>query len=281
MLYRLKVAKVQLCLLIWCSTMFGFALTQSEAWLAMAFSGMGVFLLATGGASLNSLQEYQLDATMQRTKDRPLVQGHLSKSEALIQAVVLIVCGLALIYLVSQSVLVVMAGAAALVLYNGIYTPLKRKSLWSIVPGALCGAMPPYIGWLSGGGDDVAFIPILLFSLFILWQIPHFWLVTLKYKNDYSATQLPNLLLIFSEDKLRKFFIPWIGSLVVSMLMFLTQFPYTLFWQIIIVANGFILLLAFIYFTLGKKTKEYGNYFIVINLSIVIHMFAVIAGMKI
>ncbi|MCP3888084.1 MAG: UbiA family prenyltransferase [Desulfobulbaceae bacterium] len=263
--------------------MFGYALAQNNAGggLAWVLSGMGVFLLATGGASLNSLQEHQLDATMQRTKGRPLVQGRLSKTEALVQAVLLIACGLTIIYFVAQSFSVMLVGAVALVLYNGIYTPLKSKSVWAVFPGALCGAIPPYIGWLSGGGAALSFIPMLLFSLFILWQIPHFWLVILKHSNDYLDTELPNLLLIFKEEKLKRFFITWIGALVVTMLMFLTQFPYTGVWQLIIVTNSLVLFLAFVFFSLGKKDWNYGIFFIFLNMSIVIHMFAVVAGMKV
>ena len=276
---RLALAKVSLCLLIGFSTLFGYILADPDVTLSTLFTGFGVFILSTGAASLNSLQEYRLDGELARTRNRPLPKGSLSPRQAGAQAFVLLLVGLLLIGAATKTLLPVLTAGFAVFLYNGIYTPLKKRSVLAIIPGALCGALPPYIGWLGGGGKAVCYTAALLTALFVLWQVPHFWLVLLTFKEDYQQSDLPNSLQQFSENGLKRFFVTWIGALGAVMLMFLTQ-PFPLSWQFkpIIILNVVLLLIAFIYFLAIQESSNYRILFIFLNCTLFLHMVTLVAG---
>ena len=84
-------------------------------------------------------------------------------------------------------------GSLALVCYNGIYTPLKRVTPLALLPGALCGALPPLIGWSAAGGDPADFRILLIATLIYLWQLPHFWRLADRHADDYRRAGLPVL----------------------------------------------------------------------------------------
>lgn len=276
---RYGLAKLPLCLLIGCSTVFGYILADPVISPKTFFSGFGIFVIAAGAATLNSMQEYRLDAKLARTKNRPLPQGLLTPAAAGVQAMVLLLIGLGILFVTGQTLLPTLVAVCAVFLYNGVYTPLKKKTVLAIIPGALCGALPPYIGWLGGGGAGVGFTAALLIVLFVLWQVPHFWLVLLTFKEDYAGSKLPNFLKQFREDSLKRLFVTWIGGLVTVMLMFLIL-PFPLGWpfRAIIIANACLLSGAFLYGLAIRKTSNYRRLFIVLNLALFFHMAAFAAG---
>jgi heme o synthase len=278
MIARLKLAKVPLCLIIGCATLFGAILADPViSWNTLLAVG-GVFLVATGAASLNSLQEHRLDAKLERTKDRPLPIGQLTLSQAGCQAVFLLLCGLLLLAKTADTLPVLMT-ASAVILYNGIYTPMKAISILAIIPGAICGALPAYIGWLAGGGEGFGFTPVLLFALFILWQIPHFWLILLNYQEDYAGGRLPNLLSQFQENTLKRLFITWIGALAFIMLMFaaLPQ-PIANIARSGVIINGLCLSGMFFLWLKVFKSNDYRLLFIALNCALVMHMVILAVG---
>ena len=279
MLCRLELTKAQLCLLIGCSTLFGSILADPVVGSGTLLSGCGIFVLAMGAATLNSLQEYRLDSELLRTSTRPLPKGTVSPREAGLQALVLCFIGLLLLFGATGTILPVLTAVCAVFLYNGVYTPLKIKTVLAIVPGAICGALPPYVGWLAGGGDAFNYTALLLLALFVLWQVPHFWLVLLKFKDEYVGSRLPHFLQLFREDSLRRFFITWIGSLVLVMFMFLgLPFPLGQFWRAMIIANGCLLLGAFIYGMALRKAPNYHTLFIILNVALLVHMVVLASG---
>jgi protoheme IX farnesyltransferase len=276
---RFRLAKVPLCLLIGCSTLFGYILAEPELSLTMWSIGFGVFVLATGAASLNSLQEYRHDGEMERTKNRPLPKGLLTIRQAGLQALVLLMAGLAIIFSATGTSLPMVTGAGAVVLYNCIYTPLKAKTVLAIVPGAICGAIPPYIGWLGGGGGAVSPTAALLVTLFVLWQVPHYWLVLLSFQADYTKSKMPSLLNQFQENSLKRFFVTWIGALVTVMLMFMVL-PSYLAWpfSLVLSVNSCLLLSAFVYGLAVRKKSNYRVLFVSLNLALFMHMAIVALG---
>ena len=83
-------------------------------------------------------------------------------------------------------------GLVAAAFYNGVYTPwLKPTSPFAAVPGAIPGAIPPVIGWVAGGGGLTDAGAIILFGILFLWQMPHFWALSLRYRADYAAGGFP------------------------------------------------------------------------------------------
>jgi len=76
-------------------------------------------------------------------------------------------------------------------LYNGLYTRMKPVTGWAMIPGAACGALPFWIGWLAGGGGLVAVTPVYFFALYFVWQMPHFWMLAESNAEDYAAAGFP------------------------------------------------------------------------------------------
>lgn len=176
--------------------------------LAVGLSALAGYVLATGGARggaplfagtfalsgavsvLNQMQERDRDALMERTKNRPLASGEMSVGQgSLIFSLLLVLSALCLWPLLSWSVLPVVL--VVLGLYNGLYTRMKPVTGWAMIPGAACGALPFWIGWLAGGGGLLAAQPIYFFTLYFVWQMPHFWMLAESNAADYAAAGFP------------------------------------------------------------------------------------------
>ena len=273
MICRLGLAKVPLCLLIGCSTVFGYILADPVVGGCTFFLGGGIFVIATGAATLNSLQEHRLDRQLERTKNRPLPKGLLTPAQAWRQALVLLFIGFIILIAASETFLPVLIALFSFFLYNAVYTPLKKKTILAIVPGAICGALPPYIGWIGGGGEAAGYTGTLLIVLFVLWQVPHYWLVLLTFKEDYEKSDIPNFLKQYREESLKRFFVSWIGALASVMLMFLIL-PFHI-WplsRVLILLNIGLLLSVFFYSLIIQKTCNYRILFIFLNLALLFHM---------
>jgi heme o synthase len=162
-----------------------------------------LFLLATfcfsaGSFALNQYQEKDIDKLMPRTQGRPIPAGILGATSVLIIACALLAFGIVLGWLFVSQWFTYMAVLTA-VLYNGAYTMFWKK-FWTFgaVPGAIPGAMPVVLGFAA---HDMHFtIPCLyLFVLMFLWQMPHFWALALKYKDDYALANIPVLPAVVGE----------------------------------------------------------------------------------
>lgn len=276
--HGIQIAKVPLCLLIGFSTFFGHVFAQGSVTWSTVYSSTSLFLLACGGASFNSYQERFRDAYLMRTEDRPLVKGKVTQRFALIQAGVLVALGLAIIYQLLNGAALV-AALVGIGLYNLVYTKMKPWTVLAIIPGALCGAMPPYIGWLAANGDPLAFEALLLVSLLVFWQIPHFFLILLSHRHDYLQSIDPNLLKILREAGLKRVFLPWITALVLTMFCF-TTIPSELGFaaRAIIIMNGVLLLFQFYRQFLVVQTPQYAYLFRGLNFSLFLFMLVICLG---
>lgn len=150
----------------------------------------GVSLLAMGGTALNQVLERDIDSLMNRTRMRPLPKGELTSAAATTIGCGVVLAGAAVLSL-SGDPLSVLLGLAALAWYLAVYTPLKRRTPLSLPLGALCGAVPPVIGWCLAGGDPTDFRIITLAGLFFIWQVPHFWLLQKRHVEDYRRAGIP------------------------------------------------------------------------------------------
>jgi protoheme IX farnesyltransferase len=110
-------------------------------------------------------------------------------------------------------------GLLAIFWYNGLYTYLKRKTAFAVLPGALIGMIPPLLGWVSGGGHlfDPRIWGIAFF--FFIWQVPHFWLLSLEVAKDYESAGLPSITKIFSVSQIKRIVFIWFLSTGASCLL--------------------------------------------------------------
>jgi len=151
----------------------------------------GVMLLSSGASALNQVQERDKDALMARTANRPLPSGRLSHAQGLAFAALAMVGGAVVLWLGIGRTAGVL-GLIAAAFYNGIYTPwLKPTSPFAAVPGAIPGSIPPVIGWVAAGGSLTDAGAIILFGILFLWQMPHFWALSLRYRDDYASGGFP------------------------------------------------------------------------------------------
>jgi len=208
----------------------GYLLQSGSFDFVLLWAALGTFLCSSGASSLNHYQEREYDALMPRTSKRPLVVGLVSPNHALIFALVLIGLGyLILIYFTNE--LAASLGIFNVVLYNMIYTPLKRRSSLAVLPGAIVGAVPPVIGWAAAGGGLIE-LPIIGLATFVfMWQMPHFWLLALVYTDDYKAGGFPMLTGELSVASLQMIIFIWIALMVIFSISFplfnITFFAYT------------------------------------------------------
>ncbi|WP_457576299.1 UbiA family prenyltransferase [Desulfomarina sp.] len=275
----MDLAKIVLCSLIGCSALFGYLLAASDVSSSAFITGLGIFFLAAGCGTLNSIQERRLDRFFARTRKRPLAEGRVGVSFSFFQAIVLCVGGLLLLWSVSANFLPLFIALLAVVLYNGVYTPLKRRTVLAIIPGAVCGALPPCIGWLVGGGRPLAFEAFLLFFLLFLWQVPHFWLILLRHGEDYKKNIIPSFFSLFGENVIKRFFVTWIGSLAAVMILF-TVLPTAnqVVVRFLVLINGLVLLSCFFSGLAGEGPSRYRHLFGVLNFSLLFHMVIVSVG---
>jgi protoheme IX farnesyltransferase len=149
--------------------------------------------LAAGGAhAINMYVDRDIDALMERTKNRPLVTGVIEPRNALIFAVVLEVVAFAVLWTTVNLLSAVLAVSACL-FYVFVYTLwLKRTSRQNIVIGGAAGAMPVLVGW-AAVTDSLAWPPVILFAIIFFWTPPHFWALAIKFKDDYARANIPML----------------------------------------------------------------------------------------
>ncbi len=177
------------------STAAGFLLASPaspDLW-RLLWTAVGTALVAGSANTLNQMLEVDRDRRMHRTRCRPLPSGAISLRHALVVAIALAYAGLSLL------AAVVNLGAAALalltlLLYVVLYTPLKTRTTLNTLLGAVCGAIPPMIGWVGASGS-LTWGAWLLAALLFVWQLPHFLSLAWLYREDYARggfMMLPN-----------------------------------------------------------------------------------------
>jgi len=209
-----ELTKIRITSFVTLTTVFGFVLASNSINTKIILPVLGVLLLACCAAVINHLQERRTDALMERTKNRPLPSGKVKPVTALYLALVLLIFGSALLSLTAGFIALGL-GLLNLIWYNVIYTPLKKKTAFAIIPGSLVGAIPPAIGWVAGGGSLLdPHIAIVSFFFFI-WQIPHFWLLLFIFGKDYEQAGFPSLTNIFNFNQLGRITFIWIITTII------------------------------------------------------------------
>ncbi|WP_461533801.1 heme o synthase [Sinomicrobium sp.] len=179
-----QLTKVGLSLSVVFSSVAGYflgAATIDYKVLLMLMIG-GYFTVGASNA-YNQIVERDLDAKMQRTKNRPIPSGRMSVNTAFVIATVCAVLGIVMLYLINPKT--AMFGAISIFLYTSVYTPLKTKTPLSVFVGAFPGAIPFMLGWVAASGS-FGIEPGTLFMVQFFWQFPHFWAIGWLLYDDYK-----------------------------------------------------------------------------------------------
>lgn len=201
------------------AALMGHAMGTGELAPGSLQAALGVYLLASGASTLNQLAERRTDSLMKRTRLRPLPSGTMGLPSAWLICLFNIAAGLITIGAAAYGPAALVLALCALLIYNGIYTPLKRRTGLAILVGALAGALPPAIGWaMSGAGLDSPLL-LALCLLFYLWQMPHFWMLLVRHREDYRRAGLPTLADRLTHTQLRRISMTWIAATSAASLM--------------------------------------------------------------
>jgi protoheme IX farnesyltransferase len=182
----IELLKPRLSMLVAFSCAFGYGLaTRGQVdWLVLSILTLGGFLLSGASVAINQVIERDLDALMERTKNRPLPTGRVTVTEAIVFAVFCALVSLVLLWKVANP-LTVSLSLVSLLLYSFVYTPLKRVGPIAVFVGAFPGAMPPLLGWIAASGS-ISHEALIIFGIQFIWQFPHFWAIAWVADDDYK-----------------------------------------------------------------------------------------------
>ena len=163
-----------------------------DAWLVISAS-IGISMAAASAAVFNHVVDEQIDMQMSRTDQRPLPQGKVSRSQALVWGVFLGVIGLGILQLFVNTITMVLT-FISLIGYAVVYTMyLKRATPQNIVIGGAAGAAPPVLGWTAITGTQGIEYALLLFLIVFVWTPPHFWALAIYRVEEYRKVDVPML----------------------------------------------------------------------------------------
>ena len=181
-----EITKARLAISVVFSSVAGFMLgiydLHSLDWMVLLKLAVGGYCMVGASNAYNQVIEKDLDALMDRTKNRPVPAGRMSPPIALVIASFLTIVGISLLYTINPKT--AMFGAISIFLYTSIYTPLKTMTSLSVFVGAFPGAIPFMLGWVAATGE-FGIEAGTLFLIQFFWQFPHFWAIAWLGNDDY------------------------------------------------------------------------------------------------
>jgi len=182
-----QLTKVGLAISVVFSSLAGYLLGVNAAsgvdFKILGLLALGGYFMVGASNAFNQIIERDLDALMDRTKDRPIPSGRMSVTTAFSIASVFTILGIAILYVINPQT--AMFGAISIFLYTCVYTPLKTKTPLAVFVGALPGAIPFMLGWVAAT-DNFGIEPGTLFMIQFFWQFPHFWAIGWFLFEDYK-----------------------------------------------------------------------------------------------
>ena len=273
----LALIKYRVSIAVSFTTITGYMVYTGSFDIQILYLLISIFLLAGGSSAMNECQESKYDALMARTQNRPIPSGKISLLNAWIISIAFTLVGLFLLYFIFNATTALL-GVINLVWYNIIYTNLKRISAFAVVPGSMVGAIPALMGWTAAGGyvfdSTIIFIAFFLF----IWQIPHFWLLMLKYGSEYEEAGFKTINQAVNPPNLKLIIFAWVlatsfSSIIVP--LFLVNISLTFF--IIIFALNLLFIGVFTKLSFGNVAElNFRKSFISINVYMMVFMLLLI-----
>jgi protoheme IX farnesyltransferase len=214
----LELSKVKITFAVALTTITGYVLAKGFFDTGLIIPTIGIFILACSSSALNHYQDKDKDALMERTRNRPIPSGRMSPANTLIFSFILGILGSYLLF-ISSGFAAMQLGLLAMIWYNAIYTPLKRKTAFAVIPGSIIGSLPPLVGWIAGGGSLLDPGALILAFFFFIWQVPHFWLLMLKYGEEYKKAGYPSITSVYSHQQIRHTTFIWTLSTAIAAMM--------------------------------------------------------------
>ena len=179
-----EITKMRLALSVVFSSIAGYLLgVETVDFKTLTLLAFGGYFMVGASNAFNQIIEKDLDALMDRTKNRPIPAGRMSVNTAFIIASVFTLLGIIILYTINKQT--AMFGAISIFIYTCVYTPLKTKTPLAVFVGAIPGAIPFMLGWVAAT-DDFGIEPGTLFALQFFWQFPHFWAIGWFLFEDYK-----------------------------------------------------------------------------------------------
>ena len=205
-------------------------------WLVLATVAGGT--LSAGSANAyNMVIDRDIDTVMGRTQARPLVTGDISPRAALVFASVLAASSIGLLWWLTSPLAAVLS-AAAIAFYVFIYTMwLKRRSEQNIIWGGIAGCFPVLIGWAAVTGS-LSVEAWILFLVVFLWTPPHYWPLSMKYRDDYANAQVPMLAVVREAPVVGLQVILYAWATVVSSLLLIPLAPMGILYSAVALSTG-------------------------------------------
>ena len=205
-------------------------------WLVVA-TLVGGTLSAAGANVLNCYVDRDIDGLMERTAHRPLATGEVSAREALILGLVL--SGSSVVWMATfVNALSAVLTATAVAFYVLVYTlGLKRRTAQNIVWGGAAGCMPVLIGWSAVTGS-LSWTPLVLFAVVFFWTPPHYWPLSLRFRDDYAAAGVPMLPVVASERRVGLEIVVYSVVMVAFSLLLVPVAPMGLLYSVVAVVTG-------------------------------------------
>ena len=213
-----RLVRLPVSIMVAVSAAFGYLLVRPVFDTELGLACMGTFWLASACSVLNQIQERDSDALLSRTAGRPLPMGQISVSVALCIA---LVCGAAAVacFLRLKVPALLWMTCGIVLSYNAVYTPLKRRTGFALLVGAVPGAMPPVMGWAAAGGSVADVAALAVFAVYYLWQVPHFWLRVERDAGEYVRAGLPIPVTVFGHERYRMLLRLWFHAYVAGILL--------------------------------------------------------------
>lgn len=234
---------------------------------------LGTFLISSGSLGLNQVQEANKDKKMDRTKTRPIPAGIFDKRFGLTLCLTHIVLGSGILYMVNPLSMVV--GLVIIFLYNGPYTlHWKPKLMFGAVPGAIPGALPGVLGYSAVNSNILSADCIYLFLIMFLWQMPHYWTLAIRFKEDYAKADFPILPVIVGKERTNFHIALYVMCYAFLAIMspFFVQFSYGYF--IVVLPFALKVVWEFFKYAKSRKEKAWLHFFLWTNFSLLIFLFA-------
>lgn len=205
-------------------------------WLVLATLVGGALSAGSAGA-FNMYIDRDIDRLMKRTENRPLVTGEVSDRAALVFASVMGVISIVWLGLTTNW-LAASLSLAAIVFYVVIYTlVLKRRTEQNIIWGGIAGCFPVLIGWSAVTGS-LDWPPLILFIVVFLWTPPHYWPLSMKYREDYAAAHVPMLSVMRDRATVGVQVVLYAWATVAASLLLIPIAPMGVLYSVVAVLSG-------------------------------------------